>query len=180
MKKMNLQRFTDDTTERLVLRADRVSFMNTATSGTPSYKRMTGFTTMSKSKNPSEYSRKYVDQATENSDVTGYAEAVEYQFDMHTNNAVHTRLASISDDELTGSDALVQIVTVDMSSKEAAKPATMRTYSVIPDKSDDGTDALTYGGNFKAASTITKGTVTLDATETTATFLPAGTSQSAE
>lgn len=154
MVNMNLQNFGD---EQLTLRANRLSFMNVGTSAAPSYKRMTKFTSLSKSKNPAEYSRKYVDMTTESSDVVGYAEAVAFTFDLHTNNSIHTKLAGIADEEKTGADALVEIVTVDIFGT-APYVARKRTYSAIPDKEDDGTDALQYSGNFKAVSEIEVGT----------------------
>ena len=48
--------------------------------------------------------------------------------------------------------------------------ARKRTWSVIPDTSGDGTDALIYSGSFAAASEITKGYVTLDDKMETCTF----------
>ena len=66
------------TEQRLIQRADRVAFMDTDTTGsTPAFTRMTGFTTMTGSKEPKEYSRQYVDESTERSDVVGYAPGVE-------------------------------------------------------------------------------------------------------
>lgn len=42
------------------------------------YTRMTGFTSMSESKNSTEYSRQYVDEASERSDVVGYSPSNDY------------------------------------------------------------------------------------------------------
>lgn len=94
----------------LVLRAKRVAFMAAGTDG--KLTRMTKFTAMTPAKNPKEYTRQYVDESTETSDVIGYAPSIEYSFDLHTDNAVHEALAAISDGELLGSDTHVEIVTV--------------------------------------------------------------------
>lgn len=69
---------------------------------------------MSDGKNSTEYSRQYVDEESERSDVVGYAPSMDYEFDLHTNDAVLKRLATITDDELLGSDAQVNIVMVDL------------------------------------------------------------------
>ena len=152
-----------DTTAKLVGRHKRVAFMNTGTAESPVYTRMTGFTDLGESKDASEYNRQYVDEATERADVVGYATSVDYQFDRYTNTAVHDKLAQIADDEITGTDAQVDIVVVDLfESGDTANTcsARKRTWSVIPDASGDSTDALTYSGSFKAAGDVVKGTAT--------------------
>lgn len=98
----------------LIKRSKRVAFMNVGTSEEPSYVRMQGFTSMSESKSPTEYSRQYVDEDTERTDVVGYATQIAYSFDRHSPFSVHEKLAQISDDELTGSDTHVDIVSVDL------------------------------------------------------------------
>lgn len=145
--------------QKLVGRHKCLAFMETG----DVFLRMTGFTSLGTSKNPKEYSRQYVDEQSERSDVVGYAESIGYAFDRHTNNGVHAKLAEISDDEIVGTDAQVKILTVDLSEVNATAttaPARLRTYSAIPDAEGDSTDALTYSGNFKAASEKTKGTAT--------------------
>lgn len=145
------------TAPKLVGRHKRLSFMKTAGD---TYTRMTGFTSLSESKESKEYSRQYVDEATERTDVVGYATGVDYEFDRHTNTPVHAKIATISDDEIVGTDAQVEIVTVDLfeEAEGGACKARMRAYSVIPDASGDGTDALIYSGTFKAAGEIVQGT----------------------
>lgn len=149
---------------KLVGRHKRLSFMKTEAD---KFVRMTGFTSLSESKESKEYSRQYVDEATERTDVVGYATGVEYEFDRHTNTPVHTLLAEIADDEIVGTDAQVDILTVDIFEPEDSDGKTckarLRTYSVIPDTSGDGTDALIYSGTLKAAGEIIHGTaVTTD------------------
>lgn len=143
-------------TEKLVIRSERVSFMDV--DGKPT--RMTKFTAMTPAKNPKEYSRQYVDMATETTDVIGYAPSIEYNFDKHTENAVHAKLAQISDDELLGTDTHVDIVTVDLFGDSDSKPAIKRTYAVVPSGDSEGVEALKYAGTFKAVSDIVKGTAT--------------------
>lgn len=150
----------------LVLRAKRVAFMDAGDKLT----RMTKFTTMTPAKNPKEYTRQYVDESTETSDVIGYAPSIDYSFDLHTDNAVHEALAAISDGELLGSDTHVEIVTVDLFDSAEEKPAIKRTYAVIPSGDSDGVEALKYSGTFKAVSGITVGTATSSDDWATCTF----------
>ena len=121
-----------------------------------------------------EYSRQYVDEASERSDVVGYAPSMDYEFDLYTNDAVQKKLATITDDELLGSDAQVTIVMVDLFEVKSEDPNTCtarkRDWSVIPDTEGDGTDALIYKGSFKAAGEIIKGTATTTDSWQTCTF----------
>ncbi len=162
-----------DNKKRLVGRHKRVAFMDVTGDG-KTFTRMTGFTSMSDGKNSTEYSRQYVDEASERSDVVGYAPSMDYEFDLHTNDAVLKRLATITDDELLGSDAQVNIVMVDLFEVKTEDPNTCtarkRDWSVIPDTEGDGTDALIYKGSFKAAGKIAKGTATTTDDWQTCTF----------
>lgn len=144
-----------DEKKKLVGRHKRVAFMDI--NGTLT--RMTGFTSLSEGKESKDYSRQYVDESTERKDVVGYATSVDYEFDRYTNDPVCERLSEIADDEVVGTDAQVDIVIVDLFTVDAKSQAIARkrTYSVIPDTSGDGTDALIYSGSFSAASEIIKG-----------------------
>lgn len=137
--------------EKIVKRSDKVAFMNVGTTDAADYKRMTKFTDLSNSKNPTEYSRQYVDEEGETTDVTGYSPEISYEFDQHTDNAVHEKIAKIADDELTGDDATVEILIVDKT-KEVANgyESRLRKYAVVPDSEGDSTDAYTYSGSLKA------------------------------
>ena len=159
---------------KIVTRSKRVAFMDVGTEGEPKFVRMQGFTSMSESKSPTEYSRKYVDEDTERSDVTGYATQIAYSFDRHSPFSVHEKIAEMTDKELMGSETHVDIVTVDMFKDDegatGAKIARKRTYSVIPDTTGDGTDALIYSGNFRAVGDAVEGTAISDDDWQTAKF----------
>lgn len=117
------------------------------------YYRMRGFTESSISKNSTEYSRQYIDEDGEQTDVTGYSPSISYKFDAYVGNQVHEDLAEIHDGELTGTSAVRTILLVDMTAagkSESAKKAIQREYAVIPDAEGDSTDAYTYSGTFKA------------------------------
>lgn len=152
-------------------RSDKVSFMNVSSTSTPEYRRMQGFTELSKSSNLKTYSRQYVDEDFEREDAVGFNTGHTYKFDRIVGNPVHERLAQIADDELTGQT--VEIVTIDRQKEtNGAYEARLRTYTVLPDASDDGTDALNYGGTLKKADVYTEGTATVSADGLTATFTP--------
>lgn len=166
---------------KLVKRHQRVAFMDTDTTGSaPKFERMTGFTSMTNSKNPTEYSRQYVDRESEDTDVVGYSPSVSYSFDRHTNTPVHERIAKVHDGELTGSDALVDILIVDIFAQSGTENdsyvARKRTYAIIPDADGDGNDALIYTGSFKSKSDVEEGTATLSDDGKIATYSAPGTS----
>ena len=162
-------------TEKLVKRSGKVAFMDVGSSGTPSFARMRKFTEISKSKNATEYSRTYVDEDGEVTDVTGYSEEISYAFDLYQGNTVHEKLVKITDDELTGNEALVDILVVDFSKPASggsgnAYEARKRTCAVVPDTEGDATDAYTYSGTFRKNSNFVVGTATIGADGQTATF----------
>ena len=162
------------TTEKLVKRSGKVAFMDVSTTAIAKYIRMRKFTEISKSKNPTEYSRTYVDEDGEISDVTGYSEEISYAFDLYTGNLVHEKIVKITDDELTGDEALVNIVIVDFSKPSGnGYEARLRTYTTVPDTEGDATEAYTYSGAFRKNSKMTKGIAVLNTDNTAITsFTP--------
>ena len=157
--------------EKLVKRSGKVAFMDVSTTQIPNFLRMRKFTEISKSKNPTEYSRTYVDEDGEVTDVTGYSEEIAYAFDLYSGNLVHEKIVKITDDELTGDEALVKILIVDFSKPvEDGYEARLRTYSTIPDTEGDATEAYTYSGTFRKNSAFVKGTATVSKDGLTATF----------
>ena len=157
--------------EKLVKRSGKVAFMDVSTTQIPNFLRMRKFTEISKSKNPTEYSRTYVDEDGEVTDVTGYSEEIAYAFDLYSGNLVHEKIVKITDDELTGDEALVKILIVDFSKPVGSGyEARLRTYSTVPDTEGDSTDAYTYSGAFRKNSKMSKGVATLNLDNTVATF----------
>lgn len=162
--------------EKLVKRSGKVAFMDVSTTTIPNFLRMRKFTEISKSKNPTEYSRTYVDEDGEVTDVTGYSEEIAYAFDLYSGNLVHEKLVKITDDELTGDEALVNILIVDFSKPiEDGYEARQRTYSTVPDTEGDSAEAYTYSGAFRKNGKMTKGIAKLNSENTVATFTPTGT-----
>lgn len=155
-------------------RNEILAFMGIGSGDAVTYTRMRGFTEMSVSKNPKEYSRKYVDEDSERTDVTGYSQSMSYKFDYDPENVVHAALKEISDKELTGKAAVVSIVVVDLS-KAASEggsdfTAIKRDFSVVPSGEGDDADTYTCSGDFKASGEKVFGTASTTDEWQTATF----------
>ena len=137
----------------LVQRTGKVAFYRVK--GESIYRRMEGFTSLSNAKNPKEYSRQYVDEDFERTDITGYSASISYAFDKYKNNAVLDDIVNITENELIGQDMVREILVVDMTTSNSSNGsvytanAKIRQYSVIPDTDGDSTDCLTYSGTFK-------------------------------
>ena len=159
---------------KLVKRSDKVSFLGCISNGDETFNRMRGFTTLSGSKNPTEYSRRYVDEEFETTDVTGYSPSLDFNFDQYTGDVVHEEMVEILDGEKLGTEARRNIVTVDFSQpkgEDDAYAAVKREYAIIGDAEGDSTDAYTYGGTFRATGKRIVGTATVDETGSVATFV---------
>ena len=74
------------------------------------------------------------------------------------------KIVKISENELTGYDAVRKILIVDMTSATAGGQytATVRPYTVVPSSNGDTTDCMTYSGDFKSRGTKKTVKVTLD------------------
>ena len=99
----------------LVKRSDKVAYYGIpGENNAVTYTRMQGFTETTKSKNPIEYSRQYVDESFERSDVTGYSTAMSFAFDQYKDNPVHEDMVEMADNDVLGTDAVRDIVLVDI------------------------------------------------------------------
>ena len=149
--------------EKLVKRSQKVAFYGVPGDDATTYHRMTGFTEFSKSANPKEYNRQYIDEEHERTDIVGYSPEYSYAFDLFTENAMHTDIVSITDNEATGTDAVREIIVVDLTKTgktEGSYEAVKREFSVIPDSEGDSSDAYTYSGSLKVVGERVKGTAT--------------------
>lgn len=126
--------------------------------GTVTYRRMKGFDEITTSKNPMEYSRQYVDEEFEQTEVVGYATSIAFAFDLFADDEVHSDIAGIFDDEKTGKDAARSIVMVDISKDGGF--AVKREFSVIAESEGDGKEAYKYKGSFRAKGEKVIGTAT--------------------
>ena len=136
------------------------------TTTTTTFHRMKYFTNLQHSKNPQEYSRKYVDEPTQRTDVTGFAPETSYGFDKHRDDPVLTDIIKITNEELYGDDAVRDIISVDTATGEAYK----RPYTVSPGTEGDDANIYKYSGSFKANGEQIKGTATTSDEWATVTF----------
>ncbi len=118
------------------------------------YHRMKKFTQFSHSKNPIEYSRQYVDEPFQQTDVVGFAPSYSYAFDKHTDLPVQTDMVNITNEEKLGDDAVRTIILVDTTTATGTTSVTAtaykRDYSVIPGTEGDNINIYTYSGDLKA------------------------------
>ena len=144
----------------LAVRADWRAYMDTG-NGTPKYDLIgLGFTSFTESKNPMEYSRRYVHERTERTDVTGYSTSIDYEMDMYVDDPVCEQIKIVHDEELIGSAAQRSVVLVNLFEKGVTSGsfvAYQRNFAVIPDSKGDGTDALIYSGSLRAVGDSIKG-----------------------
>lgn len=157
---------------KLVKRSDKVSFLGCVSDGSETFNRMRGFTTLSGAKNPTEYSRRYVDEEFETTDVTGYSPSLDFGFDQYSGDPVHDEMVKILDNEALGTEARRNIVTVDFSQEagEGSYKAVKREYAIIGDAEGDSMDAYTYSGTFRSTGKRIVGTATVDEAGAVATF----------
>ena len=157
---------------KLIKRSDKVSFLGCISEGTEKFNRMRGFTTLSGAKNPTEYSRRYVDEEFETTDVTGYSPSLDFGFDQYSGDPVHDEMVKILDGEVLGTEARRNIVTVDFSQEagEGSYKAVKREYAIIGDAEGDSMDAYTYSGTFRSTGKRIVGTATVDEAGAVATF----------
>ena len=134
---------------------------------------MRGFTSLSGSKNSIEYSRQYIDEEFETTDVVGFSPSMDFAFDQYTEDEAHAEMVEILDGEYTGTEARRNIVTVDFSQpvNGGGYKATKREYAIVGDSEGDSTDAYTYSGTFKSTGKRITGTATLNADNSVATFV---------
>lgn len=139
---------------KLIKRSDRLAFYGVTSENGTVFHRMKGFTEISVSKNPKEYTRQYVDEEFEQSDVVGFSPQISFAFDCYSDNPVHADIVSITDKELLGSEAVRSIIIVDLTNGDETSGyyAIKRDFSVIPDAEGNDNDAYTYSGNLKVKS----------------------------
>jgi hypothetical protein len=145
------------------MRAKLAHYMDTsADAANPVWSRIgEGFTDFTESKNAQEYTRQYINEQTETTDVTGYSPSIAYSADVYDDDPVCQKVVEISDDELVGDAAQVEIVTAneyEISGSETTCTAYKRTYSVIPDQKGSGVQQLVYTGTLRAVGDQVKGT----------------------
>lgn len=156
---------------KLVNRHEKVAFYGVVQEDTVVYHRMSGFTKMDTQSNPVEYSRRYVDESFEQTDVVAFSPSISFTFDRYNGNPVHDDIVAIADTEALGTDAVRSIVVVDLSTEsEGSCSAVKRDFAVVVDKEGDTTDAYTLSGSFYTKGEKVFGTAVLADDGQTLTF----------
>ncbi len=133
----------------IIKRYKKLAFYGVPSEGGSGYTffRMKGFDEISTAKNPKEYSRQYIDEEFEQTDVVAYTPSISFGFDRFQGDAVHDDIISIFNHEKVGADAVRPIIMVDMADDE--KGAVKRDFSVIAENEGSGMDAYKYSGTFR-------------------------------
>lgn len=157
----------------MIKRSEKLAFMGIEGGESGTFVRMTGFTEFSLSQNPKEYSRKYVDEDMERSEVVSYSPSVSYKFDADMDNPVHEILYGVAERELIGEDAKCSIVIGDVTGGDDTNSgkAVFRSFAVIPNGEGDDKDTYTVSGTLKACGKKRFGTATSNDGWQTITFV---------
>ena len=137
-------------------------------SGEYTFYRMKGFDEITTAKNPREYSRQYVDEEFEQTDVVGYNPSIAFGFDRFSGNAVHDDIIGIFNGEKVGAEAVRPIIMVDLESED--KVAIRRDFSVVAESEGSGVDLYKYSGSFRVKGEKITGTAHSDDEWQTCTF----------
>lgn len=155
----------------LVKRSKKVMFLEGIAD---EFNRMRGFTSLSTSKNPNEYTRQYVDEDFETTDIVSISTSTDFTFDQMEEDPAHDKLVEIIDNEKIGQDAVVDMLSVDLT-KEGTTPdsfvAVKRAFTVVPGTEGDSLDAYTYSGTFRVRGERIVGEATTTDGWKTCTFI---------
>jgi len=145
---------------KMVKRSDLKAFYGVGENAT--YTRMRGFSELSESKNPKTYTRQYVDESFEATDVVGYSPSLSFSFDKYSGDAVLEDIANLIDDEILGTQAQREIIQVDFSKPSGnGFEARKRKVSVIGNTLGNSLDALTYSGELRPVGAVVTGIATI-------------------
>lgn len=149
----------------MINRSDKKAFYGVPSdAGEAVFTRLKFFTELSISKNPKEYTRQYIDERTEISDVVGYSPSLSYSFDDTEGDAVLEDIVTITNEEKLGIEAHREIIQVDFTKPSGdGFEAIKRKFAVIADSEGDSTDAYTYSGTFKAVGEKVSGIAVIEA-----------------
>lgn len=157
----------------IIKRCKKLAFYGVLNDDGESYTfhRMKGFDEISTSKNPKEYSRQYVDEEFEQTDVVGYTPSISFGFDRFSDDPVHTDIISIFDDEKVGVDAVRTIVMVDLADDDFS--AIKRDFAVVAENEGSGLETYKYTGSFRVKGEKIIGTAESEDEWQTCTFVEA-------
>ncbi len=172
--------------KRLILRNEVVAYMKPKKIDSETfedkYYLLEGFTELNETANIQEYTRKYVNEASERTNATGMNKQYSFNLDFYDGDIVHADIKNMYDKEKLGSDTEREFLSVETykeikftdnvtRTEKTGKKASMRKYSIIiSDRSGD--QALTYSGTCNSAGKTIDGVATSDDNWQTVTFTP--------
>jgi len=171
-------------TERLAVirRAERVAYVAVPATGggDPVIMRAKGFTNWTTNRSAQEYTRQYIDESFETTDVVGITTSISINLDAIKDNDLHEYIENIFDNELLGDDAVIETYIVDYTQPGPGTNQYMcrkRLFSVLPSSEGGGTEAYTYQAELRAKGPTVKGWATTAGEDSdlvnTITFTPA-------
>ena len=115
------------------------------------FERLKGFTEFTVRLNPKEYSRKYVDEVNERSEVVAYQPTISYKFDREAGNTAQQVFVDAADFECVGDEATVTIAVVDLTQSDGSgAEVVLRDYIIVPDSEGDDANMYSYSGTMRA------------------------------
>lgn len=136
------------------LRSSVLAYMNTVPDPNllPDYRLMgDGFTNLVQLKEPTEYTRKFINAENTTTDIIRYASEVQYEVDVFSADPVIRMILGITDAELLS--VRTDVVTVyadDIVARPAYCIAFRRKYLIIPERLGEDVDVLRTGGRMVA------------------------------
>ncbi len=151
----------------LVQRHEKVAYYGIADAdGNVVFHRMCGFTKMDTAKNPVEYTRRYIDESFEQTDVVAFSPSIAFSFDRYSENPVHDDIVHLADNEILGTDAVRSIVIADIKTidENGKADAILRDFSVMVEAEGNSLDAYTLSGTMstKGEKVFGKATISED------------------
>lgn len=152
----------------IIKRCKKLAFYGVPSeNGEYTFYRMRGFDEITTAKNPKEYTRQYIDEEFEQTDVVSYTPSIAFGFDRFADDPVHADIIGIFDGELVGADAVRPIVMVDLAEGNGA---IRRDFAVIAENEGSGMDAYKYSGSFRVKGEKLTGTAASSDNWQTCTF----------
>ena len=120
-----------------------------------------GFKKLSQVKEPTEYTRRFVNESTDTTDIIKYNAEIAYEIDVFSGDPCVQRIVNITDEERRGKKARTDIITLfteDIVAPPFVCKATKRKYTIIPDRIADDVSVLQATGKMVAMNDKIGGT----------------------
>ena len=148
----------------LVMRNAYLAFMNVEENpDMPGQYRLVGegFRKLSQVKEPSEYTRRFVNESTDTTDIIKYNAEIAYEIDVFSDDPCVRRIVHITDGERRGQKARTDIITLfteDVVALPYVCKASKRRYAIVPDRIGDDISVLQTSGKMVALDEKIEGT----------------------